>query len=194
MLGKKQSPNKLPDQSQGNVIVACRFRPLNEKEKEFSMNSVAEFLPDGKTVIINQQFDNFGTLKFAFDYVFPPDTEQSVVYDCSGVKIAEGVMQGFNGTIFAYGQTSSGKTFTMNGPDVDNPQLMGIIPRMVMTVFEKIEKSDEHIEFNVKIGYCEIYMEKIRDLLDPTKDNLKVNEDKARGVYINGLTTHYASN
>ncbi|CAG9316919.1 unnamed protein product [Blepharisma stoltei] len=195
MSMRRQGSSRPADpNSQGNVIVACRFRPLNEKEKEFSMDSVAEFLPDGKTVVINQKYENFGTLKFSFDYVFPPDTEQSTVYDCSGIKIVESVMQGFNGTIFAYGQTSSGKTYTMNGPDVDNIQLMGIIPRMIYTVFNKIENSEEHIEFSVKVGYCEIYLERIKDLLDPSKDNLKIHEDKARGVYISGLSTHYVSN
>jgi kinesin family protein 5 len=81
-------------------------------------------------------------------------------------------LDGFNGTIFAYGQTSSGKTHTMQGPDIEDLEMQGIIPRMVRTVFARIETAGEHIEFTVKISMIEIYKEKIRDLLDPTKDNL----------------------
>ncbi len=97
------------------------------------------------------------------------------------------MLDGFNGSILAYGQTSSGKTFTMQG-NLDSEQFRGIIPRMVDTVFEKISQSSESIEFTVKAGMLEIYNEKIRDLLDPSKNNLNVREDKQRGIYVDGLT------
>ena len=88
------------------------------------------------------------------------------------------MLEGFNGTIFAYGQTSSGKTHTMQGPDIEDIEMQGIIPRMVRTVFNRIETANESIEFTVKISMIEIYMERIKDLLDPSKDNLKIHEDK----------------
>ena len=69
--------------------------------------------------------------------------------------------EGFNGTILAYGQTASGKTYTMEG-DIDNYVHMGIIPRMVQTVFQKIEQSDVNLQFTVKVSMVEIYMEKIK--------------------------------
>mmetsp|Transcript_1637 Transcript_1637/g.173 ORF Transcript_1637/g.173 Transcript_1637/m.173 type:complete len:82 (+) Transcript_1637:230-475(+) len=81
-------------------------------------------------------------------------------------------MEGFNGTVFAYGQTSSGKTFTMTGASIDDMEFRGIIPRMVSTCFETIEETDSTVEFSVKVGYCEIYLEKIKDLLNPAKNNL----------------------
>ncbi|OMJ88868.1 hypothetical protein SteCoe_9068 [Stentor coeruleus] len=174
----------------GNIIVSCRFRPLNEKEKEKSMELNVEFPSDGKTVVINQQFEGFGQQRFNFDFVFPPSTEQKIVYETTAKQIVDAVMEGFNGTVFAYGQTSSGKTFTMAGPDIYDEQLKGIIPRMVFTVFDRISKSEE-MEFLVKVGFCEIYNEKIKDLIDPTRKDLKVSEDKARGVYIAGLSEHY---
>jgi len=93
-------------------------------------------------------------------------------------------MDGYNGTIFAYGQTSSGKTWTMTGPDVSDVENQGIIPRMVRTIFNRIETASENIEFTVKISMSEIYNEKIRDLMDPSKDNLKIHEEKGKGVYI----------
>ena len=86
----------------------------------------------------------------------------------SAKPVIEGVLDGFNCTIFAYGQTSSGKTHTMQGPDIEDLELQGIIPRMVRTVFNRIETASENIEFIVKVSMIEIYMEKVKDLLNPT--------------------------
>ena len=190
MAGKKSiTPIKAND---GNIAVSCRFRPLNEREKERSMEIVADFPFDGKTVVINQQYEGFGTAKFNFDNVFPPDTDQILVYEATALPIIEAVMNGFNGTVFAYGQTSSGKTFTMSGPNIYDNEMKGIIPRMVSTVFDGISQDSES-EFLVKVGFCEIYMEKIKDLIDPSRKDLKVQEDKARGVYIAGLSEYYVN-
>jgi kinesin family protein 5 len=92
--------------------------------------------------------------------------------------------------VFAYGQTSSGKTYTMTGL-IDNPEKEGIIPRMIHQVFEYIINSSSEIEYTVKVSMIEIYMEKIRDLIDCTKSNLNVREDKDKGIYIEDLTEHY---
>lgn len=71
---------------------------------------------------------------------------------------------------------------------MEDPSLKGIIPRMVSTIFEQVENADESIEFVVSVSYIEIYMEKIRDLLNPVNDNLPVRENKARGIYVEGTT------
>ena len=92
------------------------------------------------------------------------NSEQKEVYDYAARPIIDSVLDGFNGTIFAYGQTSSGKTHTMQGPDISDIEMKGIIPRMVKTVFSRIENADENIEFTVKVSMCEIYNEKIKDL------------------------------
>jgi kinesin family member 5 len=126
----------------------------------------------------------YGTVKYSFDRVFDPDSTQKDIYDEAIVPIIESVLEGFNGTVLAYGQTSSGKTHTMQGPNIEDPETQGVIPRMVKTVFEKIENASEDIEFQVKISMIEIYMETIKDLLDPTKTNLKIHEDKIKGIYI----------
>jgi kinesin family protein 5 len=105
--------------------------------------------------------------------------------------IIDSVLEGFNGTIFAYGQTSSGKTHTMSGPSIENIELQGVIPRMVRTVFNRIDSASNTIEFSVKVSMIEIYMERIKDLMDPTKDNLKVHEEKGKGVYMGDLTEQY---
>lgn len=75
------------------------------------------------------------------------------------------VLCGYNGTIFAYGQTSSGKTHTMEGVIGDSSK-QGIIPRIVNDIFNHIYAMEENLEFHIKVSYFEIYMDKIRDLLD----------------------------
>lgn len=128
-----------------------------------------------------------------FDHVFDMNSTQKQVYDCAAKPIIDSVLEGFNGTIFAYGQTSSGKTHTMTGSDIENVDLQGIIPRMVRTVFNRIDTASDAIEFSVKVSMIEIYMEKIRDLLEPSKDNLKIHEEKGKGVYMSDLTEEYIS-
>lgn len=129
--------------------------------------------------------------EFTFDRVFDVNVSQIDVYNVAAKPIIESVMDGFNGTVFAYGQTGSGKTFTMNGPDIEDLEMQGIVPRMVRTVFNRIENSSENIEFTVKVSMMEIYMEKIRDLLDPTKSNMQIKVDKNKGIYVHDLTERY---
>lgn len=177
----------------GNIKVVCRFRPINDRERSMNLGLCVEFPPDPKQVHINSTSEPGNSpLKFAFDYVFPPGTDQALVYEAAAKPVVESVLEGFNGTVFAYGQTGSGKTFTMTGC-VDDERLKGIIPRMITTVFTDIAAASEHVEFSVKVGYCEIYLEKIKDLLNPAKNNLKVHEDKVRGVFIADLTEEYVS-
>lgn len=83
------------------------------------------------------------------------------MFDTVAKPTIEGVMDGFNGTIFAYGQTSSGKTFTMEGPSLDSKEEMGLIPRMMHAVFDHIFNASVHSEFLVKVSYLEIYNEKL---------------------------------
>lgn len=75
------------------------------------------------------------------------------------------VLNGYNGTIFAYGQTSSGKTHTMEGV-INDPTKQGIIPRIVNDIFNHIYSMEENLEFHIKVSYFEIYLDKVRDLLD----------------------------
>ena len=72
----------------------------------------------------------------------------------------------------------------MTGPDMDDPINQGIIPRMVRTVFNRIETASENMEFSVMVSMCEIYNERIKDLFNPKQDNLKIHEEKGKGVYI----------
>jgi len=131
---------------------------------------------------------------FAFDGIFGPETPQVEVFNQVAKPVIDKLMEGYNGTIFAYGQTSSGKTFTMEGPDViDSDDKKGIIPRMMSYLFETILNSSEHIEFNVKVSFLELYNEKLQDLLDPRKNNLQIKEDKAKGIFVQDATEIYVT-
>ena len=136
--------------------------------------------------------DMVGTHNFAFDAIFGPDSRQVDVFTEVAAPVVNGVLEGYNGTIFAYGQTGSGKSFTMEGVRSD-PELSGLIPRMFDYLFDLISKADEEVEFTIKCSYLEIYMEKIMDLLDAKKTNLQVKEDKTKGLYIQDATEVYVS-
>uniref|UniRef100_A0A3Q3MF99 Kinesin-like protein n=1 Tax=Mastacembelus armatus TaxID=205130 RepID=A0A3Q3MF99_9TELE len=129
---------------------------------------------------------------YVFDRVFPTNTTQEQVYNTCAKQIVKDVLCGYNGTIFAYGQTSSGKTHTMEGK-LHDPHQMGIIPRIAEDIFNHIFAMDENLEFHIKVSYFEIYMDKIRDLLDVTKTNLSVHEDKNRVPYVKGCTERFVS-
>uniref|UniRef100_A0A8C1SSI6 Kinesin-like protein n=1 Tax=Cyprinus carpio TaxID=7962 RepID=A0A8C1SSI6_CYPCA len=140
----------------------------------------------------HQQNKGAGGKPYIFDRVFPPNTTQEQVYDTCAKQIVKDVLDGYNGTIFAYGQTSSGKTHTMEG-QLHNSQLKGIIPRIAQDIFDHIYSMDENLEFHIKVSYFEIYLDKIRDLLDVSKTNLAVHEDKNRVPFVKGCTERFVS-
>uniref|UniRef100_A0A667X1E0 Kinesin-like protein n=1 Tax=Myripristis murdjan TaxID=586833 RepID=A0A667X1E0_9TELE len=167
-----------------NIKVLCRFRPLNQSEIIRGDQFLPKFQGDD-TVIV-------GGKSYVFDRVFPTNTTQEQVYNTCAKQIVKDVLGGYNGTIFAYGQTSSGKTHTMEGK-LHDPHQMGIIPRIAEDIFNHIFAMDENLEFHIKVSYFEIYMDKIRDLLDVTKTNLSVHEDKNRVPYVKGCTERFVS-
>jgi len=121
------------------------------------------------------------------------NSRQSDVFDFSIRSTVDDILNGYNGTVFAYGQTGAGKSYTMMGSDIDNENQKGIIPRIVEQIFASIMTSPGNMEYTVRVSYMEIYMERIRDLLAPQNDNLPVHEEKSRGVYVKGLLEIYVS-
>ncbi|XP_041099817.1 kinesin-1 heavy chain isoform X1 [Polyodon spathula] len=172
----------MADPAECTIKVMCRFRPLNSAEVARGDKYIAKFQGDDSVVI--------GGKPYAFDRVFQSNTSQEQVYNLCAQKIVKDVLEGYNGTIFAYGQTSSGKTHTMEGLLHDSDG-MGIIPRIVQDIFNYIYSMDENLEFHIKVSYFEIYMDKIRDLLDVSKTNLAVHEDKNRVPYVKGCTERF---
>ncbi|XP_056378934.1 kinesin-1 heavy chain [Hyla sarda] len=158
----------------------------------------AEYLPglsnsiaDWNSRYLNDNTDmSMKNKPYVYDRVFASNTTQEQVYNACAKAIVKDVLEGYNGTIFAYGQTSSGKTHTMEGK-LHDPDGMGIIPRIVQDIFNYIYSMDENLEFHIKVSYFEIYLDKIRDLLDVSKTNLSVHEDKNRVPYVKGCTERF---
>ncbi|KAH9636690.1 hypothetical protein HF086_003238 [Spodoptera exigua] len=152
-----------------NIKVVVKVRPLIIREIEGKLsyrwrvknNTLYQLDQNGKD---NGQY-------YTFDRVYDQDTKTSVVYDEIAKPIVEAATAGFNGTIFAYGQTSSGKTFTMTGTD-DSP---GIIPLAVLNLFDIIRNVPDR-DFLVRASYIEIYNETVRDLLNIEKENIKIHD------------------
>jgi len=134
-----------------------------------------------------------GANKFHYDQVFDINATQELLYEEAVKPIVISVMEGFNGTVFAYGQTSSGKTHTMLGPNVMDEAERGMIPRMVSHIFEEIANAPQEMEFQVTVSMVEIYMEKVHDLINPSAQNLKIREEKGKGVFIENVTEIYVT-
>ncbi|KAL5246792.1 hypothetical protein ACHWQZ_G018855 [Mnemiopsis leidyi] len=165
-----------------SIKVVARFRPFNDKELAINAGSSFKFIGD-ECVNINGK-------TYVFDKIFREKATQEDVYTFSAKPIVADILNGYNGTIFAYGQTASGKTHTMEGV-LGDPDWQGIIPRIVEDIFNYIYSMEENVEFHIKVSYFEIYMEKIRDLLDTTKTNLPIHEDKFRVPYVKGVTERF---
>lgn len=176
--------------SGNNIKVVCRFRPQNKLEIREGGVPIIDIDEDGTQVTLKGE----ATSNFAFDKVFGMNTPQKDVFEYSIKSIVDDVTAGYNGTVFAYGQTGSGKTFTMMGADIDDPDTKGIIPRIIEQIFSSINDAPTNIEFTVKVSYMEIYMERVRDLFNPSNDNLAIHEDKTRGVYVKDLYEIYVAN
>nr|XP_039260163.1 kinesin-like protein KIF11-A [Styela clava] len=155
------------------VHVAIRCRPLNENEKRGRIKSVVETNIRDKEVRVccNNNLDK----TYKFDKTFGPSSKQVDIYRSVVEPHIDEVLAGYNCTVLAYGQTGTGKTFTMEGErsgDLDytweNDPLAGIIPRTLSQLFDRLEK--ESAEFSIHVSLLEIYNELIYDLLSPTDD------------------------
>lgn len=114
-----------------------------------------------KSAIANNTKETHG---FKFAQVFPEKASQDDIFERVAAPVVETCLAGYNGTIFAYGQTSSGKTYTMSGGD--SWEERGIIPRVFSRLFERLRDADDSMEYNVYASYLEIYNESGFDLLD----------------------------
>ncbi|GMP96852.1 hypothetical protein CsSME_00045321 [Camellia sinensis var. sinensis] len=164
------------DRSKENVTVTVRFRPLSPRE--IRQGEEISWYADGETVVRNEHNPS---IAYAYDRVFGPTTTTRHVYDVASQHVVSGAMEGINGTIFAYGVTSSGKTHTMHG-DQRSP---GIIPLAVKDAFSIIQETPSR-EFLLRVSYLEIYNEVVNDLLNPAGQNLRIRED-AQGTFVEGI-------
>ncbi|KAJ9446367.1 Kinesin-like protein unc-104 [Diplonema papillatum] len=182
----------------GNAVtVAVRIRPMNKRELESTEKRVIKVV-GGTTVVLERDEDRDRSHKWTFDHVWdssnlqhPSFASQEKVFYDFGSKVLKASFDGFNASIFAYGQTGSGKTYCMMGV-ADDAEQKGIIPRLCTELFKRIadhQDADPSHSYTVTMSFLEIYMEKVKDLIDPAKVNLRVREHPSKGPYVDNLTT-----
>ncbi|XP_064847875.1 kinesin-like protein KIF3C isoform X2 [Oncorhynchus masou masou] len=198
--------------SSETVKVVIRCRPLNRKEEAATagvtrtpggVGGIVEMdISLGQVVLWNPHGPPGEPRKtFTFDSVYDPSSKQRDLYDETVRPLIDSVLDGFNGTIFAYGQTGTGKTYTMQGVWLE-PERRGVIPNAFEHVFTQISRSSADRQYLVRASYLEIYREEIRDLLDPNMHaphvpnvhtqpphTLELRESPESGVYVRDLTS-----
>ncbi|CAD5322593.1 unnamed protein product [Arabidopsis thaliana] len=155
------------------IHVSVRARPLSSEDAKTSpwkISSDSIFMP------------NHSSLAFEFDRIFREDCKTVQVYEARTKEIVSAAVRGFNGTVFAYGQTNSGKTHTMRGSPIEP----GVIPLAVHDLFDTIYQ-DASREFLLRMSYLEIYNEDINDLLAPEHRKLQIHENLEKGIFVAGL-------
>lgn len=174
-----------------SVRVCVRIRPLSTKEIQDGRKYIVHAnSAQGEISLANPEADaREPPKKFTFDAAISPECSQQVVYAQAASDIVESVVNGFNGTIFAYGQTGAGKSHTMEG--FSEPiEAKGIIPNSFSHIFERIAAEADNKQFMVYASYLEIYNEEIRDLLAPDpKNRLELKETVDAGVFVKDLTS-----
>ncbi|XP_067420528.1 kinesin-like protein KIF21A isoform X9 [Emydura macquarii macquarii] len=188
-------------QDESSVRVAVRIRPQLAKEKIEGCHICTSVTPGEPQVFLGKD------KAFTFDYMFNIDSRQEEIYAQCVEKLIEGCFEGYNATVFAYGQTGAGKTYTMGtGFDVNiTEEEQGIISRAVKHLFKCIEEKKQAAikqelpspEFKVNAQFLELYNEEVLDLFDTTRDidaknkksNIKIHEDSTGGIYTVGVTT-----
>ncbi|KAI3471800.1 hypothetical protein Pfo_028453 [Paulownia fortunei] len=188
-----------------NVQVLLRCRPFSDDELRNNAPQVVSCSEYQREVSVSQNIAGKHIDRvFTFDKVFGPNAQQKDLYEQAVVPIVNEVLEGFNCTIFAYGQTGTGKTYTMEGeckrfkggPYGELPPEAGVIPRAVKQIFDTLES--QNAEYSVKVTFLELYNEEITDLLAPEdlsrvaqedkqKKQLPLMEDGKGGVLVRGL-------
>ncbi|XP_047162874.1 kinesin-like protein KIN-5C isoform X2 [Vigna umbellata] len=188
-----------------NVQVLLRCRPFSDEELRSNAPQVVTCNDYSREVAVSQSIAGKHIDRvFTFDKVFGPSARQKDLYEQAVTPIVNEVLEGFNCTIFAYGQTGTGKTYTMegeckrakSGPNGELPPEAGVIPRAVKQIFDTLE--GQNAEYSVKVTFLELYNEEITDLLAPEeiskvsleekqKKQLPLMEDGKGGVLVRGL-------
>ncbi|CAD8104984.1 unnamed protein product [Paramecium sonneborni] len=168
------------------VKVIVRMRPFNQREKENGSKPCVTVYEETNAVELRNTQDN-DVKSYTYDYVFGAETPQLQIYQKTAFNLVESVADGYNGTIFAYGQTGCGKTFTMIG-DPSSDTMKGIIPRTFDQIISIINNnSDTNKKFLLRCSYIEIYNEEIHDLLSKDVKQKYDLKEGQQGVFIKDL-------
>jgi kinesin family member 18/19 len=176
------------DADTSNMVVAVRLRPLDKKEIEREEFEIVRVM-DQKLVILMDPLELLnakGALgknrskekQYAFDYAFDADTGQNEIFENTTKFLVEGILDGYNATVFAYGATGAGKTYTMLGTEA-NPGNMFLT---LKELFVKIKGQRNNYNYDIRVSFLEIYNEMIRDLIVVSEDVLDLREDKEKGI------------
>ena len=156
-----------------NIKVYIRLKPTKEKTQ-------SSFSFDSKTITNTKSNE-----VFTFDYIISPTQTNKDIFENLIKQNLTSLLKGINISIFAYGQTSTGKTFTMKGESKSNE---GLIPLSIREIFNSLNSSESNIiKSIVKVSYSEIYNETVNDLIDTSKKNLEIRESP-RGIFVNNLS------
>lgn len=165
-----------------NVQVAVRCRPPNAEERKSNVPSVVTCEPETKQIKVSYGSGAKRQGKtFSFDRVFGQYSTQDQIFDSMVRPIIDETLAGFNCTIFAYGQTGTGKTHTMEG-NISIPEEAGIVPRAARSIIEQLEASGA--EFTIRVSFLELYNEELQDLLAEGANSnaaLRLCEDTKKG-------------
>ena len=122
--------------------------------------------------------------QYAFDFAFDAETGQQEIFESTSKFLVEGILEGYNATVFAYGATGAGKTYTMLGTESDP----GNMYLTLKELFLKIKRQKSSFNYDIRVSFLEIYNEMIRDLIVVSEDVLDLREDKEKGIWVAGLS------
>lgn len=180
-----------------NISVYVRCRSRNEREIKESSGVVVSTLGHlGKEVLLQTGPMSVSNKTYTFDRVFGAESDQEMVYEGIAKSVLNEMLQGYNCTIFAYGQTGTGKTYTMSGDIKNNNDRLseeaGIIPRILMDLFKSLGDSSEH---SVKVSFIELYNEELKDLLlinDQDEKKVRIFDDpNKKSIVVQGMEEIY---
>ncbi|OAD58797.1 Centromere-associated protein E [Eufriesea mexicana] len=161
-----------------SIKVAIKVRPFIKREKDDNL-AIQWVVQENSIISTDPEMKKRGDGGFVFDHIFDMNASNSDVFNTVVKPIVNAAVNGINGTVFAYGQTSSGKTYTMMGIE-EEP---GIVPLAVQHMFDAIANTTGR-EFLLRVSYLEIYNERVNDLLNKSGTDLKIKEDGSGQVVL----------
>lgn len=182
-------------QGASNILVAVRCRPLTKKERDIDDTNLIQILDEKVVLIMDPQFklsqigNRANEKQYAFDFAFDESSLQKDIFDKTTNFLIDGVLNGYNATVFAYGATGAGKTYTMLG-EINSP---GLMLMTFIELFTKIEELSFERAYKVKMSYLEIYNELVKDLIHPSNSVLDIREDPVKGMVVAGLSEFMAT-
>eukprot|EP00123_Amoebidium_parasiticum_P016526 comp23476_c0_seq2/m.39246 comp23476_c0_seq2/g.39246 ORF comp23476_c0_seq2/g.39246 comp23476_c0_seq2/m.39246 type:complete len:720 (-) comp23476_c0_seq2:15-2174(-) len=188
--GGLSTPGVLGSAKQDAVIGLVRIRPRRTTDRQ---PSCVQKDPGQKTEIRMKDVNGEETKRFTFDFVADENTTQEEMFQIAGLPLIDNALQGINSSIYAYGQTGAGKTYTMMGlsdgqGDITS-EVRGLIPRLLEYLFHVIQhqRKANNMAFMTRCSFLEIYNDQIFDLLEPASQNLQLRQDINMGVFVDGL-------